>query len=112
MTETLNATETGELTSVTWEDTGQTKLYANIHRGITMVAQWRWRQAFIPQLLQDDDFIDSTVGGTVEIISVTDTSDENYNDAYNENGGKSYHAETDERITVKAFPKSGTKLNG
>lgn len=112
LTETFNTTETGKVTSVTWEDNGETKLYANIHRGITMVAQWRWRQAFIPQLLQGDDFINSTEGGTVEIMNVTDTSDENYNDAYNENGGKSYHAETDERITVKAFPKSGCKFIG
>lgn len=92
------------VTGVTWTDNGETKAYANVHKGIIMIAQWRWRQAFIPQAhnAADDTYIASNLGGTVEIISVTDTSDENYNAAYNENGGKSYHAKTDEKIIVKA----------
>lgn len=101
-----------EVTGVTWDDNGETKAYANVHKGIIMIAQWRWRQAFIPQLVGQGEYINSTDGGTVEIISVTDTSDENYNAAYNENGGKSYHAAIDERITVKAIAKSGCKFIG
>ena len=59
-----------------------------------MIAQWRWLQAFIPQKHNavTDLYENSLEGGTVEITSATDTSDENYNAAYNENGGKSYHA--------------------
>ena len=93
-----------EVTGVTWTDNGETKAYANVHKGIIMIAQWRWLQAFIPQAhnAADDTYIASNLGGTVEIISVTDKSDENYNAAYNENGGKSYHAKTDEKIIVKA----------
>ena len=107
------STKAGEMVSgVTWNDKGETKLYANVHKGITMVAQWRWRQAFIPQVGQDGEFSNSTDGGTVEITSVTNTSDENYNDAYNANGGKSYHAATDETITVKAIAKDGCKFIG
>ncbi|MGN1320861.1 MAG: prealbumin-like fold domain-containing protein [Acutalibacteraceae bacterium] len=110
---TKSVTEANEIVSgVTWNDTGEEKLYANVHKGITMVAQWRWRQAFIPQLDVDGVFTDSTDGGTVEITSVIDPSDDNYNDAYNENGGKSYHASIDERITVKATAKSGCKFIG
>lgn len=89
---------------VTWSDSGETKAYANVHKGITMIAQWRWLQAFIPQKhnAETNLYENSLEGGTVEIKSVTDTSDENYNAAYNEKGGKSYHAKTDEKIIVKA----------
>ncbi|MDD6237033.1 MAG: prealbumin-like fold domain-containing protein [Clostridiales bacterium] len=102
----------GEGSGVTWNDNGETKLYANVHRGLTMVAQWRWRQAFIPQVGQGGEYTNSIDGGTVEITSVTNTSNENYNDAYNANGGKSYHAATDETVTVKAIAKDGCKFIG
>ena len=101
-----------EETGVTWTDNGETITYANVHRGLTMVAQWRWRQAFIPQVGSGSNFTDSANGGTVEITSVTNTSDENYNAAYNANGGKSYHAATDETITVKATAKDGYTFEG
>lgn len=107
-------THNGEETSgVTWNDIGETKLlYANVHKGLTMVAQWRWRQTFIPQIAENDVWKDSVEGGTVEITSVADTTDENYNGAYNANGGKSYHAATDETVTVKATAKEGWKFLG
>lgn len=112
LTKQLTTTDADDITGVTNVDNGEEKIYANVHKGLTMVAQWRWRQAFIPQLDEDDVYKDSTEGGTVEIVSVTDTSDENYNDAYNENGGKSYHAITDETVTVKATAKDGCKFLG
>lgn len=105
-----NATK--EATGVTWKDKGETITYANVHKGLTMVAQWRWRQAFIPQVGNGDTFTASANGGTVEITSVTDKSNKNYNAAYNANGGKSYHAETDEKITVKATAKNGFTFEG
>ncbi|MCI7804298.1 MAG: hypothetical protein MR503_04375, partial [Oscillospiraceae bacterium] len=86
--------------------------YANVHKGLTMIAQWRWRQAFIPQLKDGDEYIDSDGGGTVEISSVTDKSDTNYNAAYNTSGGKSYHAETDETVTAIAKAKDGYEFDG
>ena len=94
---------------VTWFDNSETKAYANVHKGLTMVAQWRWRQAFIPQTynISSVSYEDSDTGGTVAITSVTDTSDKNYNAAYNENGGKSYHAATGERVTLKATANKG-----
>ena len=99
---------------VMWTDNGETKAYANVHKGITMIAQWRWLQAFIPQVhnAADNTYIASNLGGTVEIRSVTDPRDENYNAAYNENGGKSYHAAIDERITVNAVANSGYTFEG
>lgn len=103
-----------EAAGVTWTDNGETKAYANVHKGITMIAQWRWLQAFIPQAhnAADDTYIASNLGGTVNITSVIDPSDTNYNGAYNADGGKSYHAAIDERITVNALANSGYTFEG
>lgn len=111
LTKTINKTG-NEVDGVTWNDNGVERAYANDHKGLTMVAQWRWRQAFIPQVGRDTNYTDSASGGTVEITSVTDTSDANYNAAYNANGGKSYHAETDETVTAKATAKDGFTFEG
>ena len=109
LTKELKKNEKDNDVGVTWRDKGETKAYANVHKGLTMVAQWRWRQAFIPQTynISSVSYEDSDTGGTVAITSVTDTSDKNYNAAYNENGGKSYHAATGERVTLKATAKEG-----
>ena len=104
--------ESEVLKGVTWTDNGEKKVYANVHKGLTMIAQWRWRQAFIPQVGNGTNYTDSANGGTVEITSVTDKSDTNYNAAYNANGGKSYHAETDETITATATAKDGFTFEG
>ncbi len=109
--ETINKNDE-KVTGVTWTDNGEKKAYANFHKGLTLVAQWRWLQAFIPQVGNGSNFTDSANGGTVEITSVTDKSNENYNAAYNENGGKSYHAETDETITATATAKNGFTFEG
>lgn len=114
--ENVSLTESDNITNVVWEEADEETrnkiIYANIHRGLTMVAQWRWLQAFIPQVGQDDEYHDSDEGGTVEITNVVDKTDENYNDAYTEIGGKSYHAATDETISVTAIPKEGYKFVG
>lgn len=111
LTKEINKTN-NVVDGVTWKDNGEERAYANDHKGLTMIAQWRWRQAFIPQVGSGTNYTDSANGGTVEITSVTDTSDTNYNAAYNANGGKSYHAETDETITVKATAKEGFTFEG
>lgn len=110
LTKTINEND-NEVTGVTWIDKGETITYANFHKGLTLVAQWRWRQAFIPQVGNGSNFTDSADGGTVEITSVTDKSDTNYN-ADNANGGKSYHAATDETITATATAKDGFTFEG
>lgn len=111
LTKTINKTG-NEVDGVTWKDNGEERAYANDHKGLTMIAQWRWRQAFIPQVGSGTNYTDSANGGTVEITSVTDKSDTNYNAAYNANGGKSYHAATDETITAKATAKDGFTFEG
>lgn len=112
LTKEIIKKDTGEVDGVRWKDNGETRAYANVHKGLTMVAQWRWRQAFIPQMNSGDTYIDSANGGTVEITSVTATSDANYNAAYNANGGKSYHATTDETITATATANPGFTFEG
>lgn len=111
LTKTINKTG-NEVDGVTWKDKGEERAYANDHKGLTMIAQWRWQQAFIPQVGSGTNYTDSANGGTVEITSVTDKSDTNYNAAYNANGGKSYHAATDETITAKATAKDGFTFEG
>lgn len=114
LTKQISKNDKDEDWGVTWTDNSETKAYANVHKGLTMVAQWRWRQAFIPQTynISSDSYEDSDKGGTVEITSVTDTSDENYNAAYNANGGKSYHAATNERINIKATANDNYTFQG
>lgn len=114
LTKKIDTSSSDEDIGVTWSDNGETKTYANVHKGITMIAQWRWLQAFIPQAhnAADDTYIASNLGGTVEITSVTDTSDENYNAEYNADGGKSYHAKTDEKIIVKATANENYTFEG
>ena len=111
LTKTINETD-NKVDGVTWKDNGEEKAYANDHKGLTMIAQWRWRQAFIPQVGSGTNYTDSDDGGTVEITSVTDTSDTNYNAAYNAYGGKSYHAATDETVTATATAKDGFTFEG
>ena len=114
LTKTINKNG-NEVTGVTWKDNNNQKTevsYANLHKGLTLVAQWRWLQAFIPQVGSGNTFTDSANGGTVEITSVTDKSNTNYNATYNANGGKSYHAETDETITATATAKDGFTFEG
>lgn len=106
--------ENTEDTGVKWTNNDDTNnpVYSNVHKGITMMAQWRWRQVIIPQIQNGTDYYDSAEGGTVEFTNVTDTSDENYNGAYNQNGGKSYHAETNEQIVIKATTNEGYTFQG
>ena len=103
--------ETNDSTYIKWttNDSSAKLSYANIHKGLTMVAQWRWRQAFLPQINSDEGYTDSDTGGTVEITSVSNT-DANYVD--NANGGKAYFAETDEIVTAKATAKEGYVFEG
>ena len=113
LTWVISKKENGEVKGVTWTpQNNETITYANVHKGLTMVAQWRWLQAFIPQVGSGSNYTDSNQGGTVHVTSVTNTSDSNYNAAYNANGGKSYHAETDETITATATAKDGFTFEG
>ncbi|MGN0316754.1 MAG: InlB B-repeat-containing protein, partial [Lachnospira sp.] len=99
--------------SVEWKSDGTTDIvYANVHKGLTMVAQWRWKQAFIPQIYNGTGYVDSANGGNVEISSVTDSSDSYYDSSFNGKGGKAYYANTDEIIVATATVKDGFTFDG
>lgn len=97
---------------VTWTGNEEKISYANVHKGITLIAQWRWCQAFIPQRNDGTTYADSEQGGTIEITSVTNKSDANYNADYNTKGGKAYYATTDETVTATATAKDGYTFEG
>ena len=111
LVESLQTDETGIDTGVIWEDDGANILYGNNHKGLTMVAQWRWRQAFIPQVDRDGTYVDSTVGGTVD-ISQASSNAEYYDANYNEDGGKAYYAITNETVTATATAAPGFVFEG
>ena len=76
-------TDSKTYTKWTTNDSSATRSYANIHKGLTMVAQWRWRQAFLPQINSSSGYTNSDTGGTVEITN----TDDKYVAAYNESNG-------------------------
>ena len=84
-------------TSVKWPEKGEI-LYDDKSSGLTMVAQWRWRQIFVPQLKSGADYVDSKEGGTVSVTSIEHESDENYDKTYGKNGAVSYFAEVNETV--------------
>ena len=100
--------ENGAVSGVTWTDSGEEDeeiAYANVHRGLTMVAQWRWRQAFIPQVNSEDSYRDSDRGGTVTINAAAE-------EPYGDNGGKACFAATNEIVTATAEANSGYTFEG
>ncbi|MGN0341708.1 MAG: hypothetical protein ACI4DO_02850 [Roseburia sp.] len=114
--ENITPAENRTSSSVTWTASGSGQYYGNIHKGLTMVAQWRWRQAFVPQLNSDSGFTNSQAGGTVTITSVTGTSDPNYDpnyrDADGSTVGQAYFAETNEIVTATATANTGYTFLG
>ena len=113
LTKQVQQNATSGVTGVTWttDNSGTTPSYANLHKGLTMVAQWRWRQAFVPQEYTDSGYVDSADGGTVEITSV-EPPDKNYIADYNADGGKAYFAGSNEQVTVTATAKVGYVFEG
>lgn len=97
-------------THVTWNTDQEDIIYGNYHKGLTMIAQWRWLQAFLPQIEEDGNFVNSSQGGSITIN--VKSEDENYYDDYNDKGGKSYHAAANEMVEVKATAKEGYTFLG
>ena len=84
--------------------------YANSHKGLTMVAQWRWRLCFLPQVRNSAGGWEeaNTPVGTIEIADV------NENDEYLESHGygTAYFAGMNQRVTVMATPAEGYVFDG
>lgn len=102
-------------TTFTPDDATQTPVYDKNATGLTMVAQWRWRQAFIPQVIDDTlGWRDTDVGGTVSVVSGSD-SETDIGESYNPNGGtggKAYYSGINETVSAKAVAKLGYSFEG
>ena len=97
-------------------DTSQTPVYDKNATGLTMVAQWKWRQAFIPQLLDKTTMAwqETDVGGTVTVVENAD-SDVEIGEDYNPTGGtggRAYYSGINETIVAKAEAKPGYSFEG
>ena len=83
---------------------GVTPLYDNA-MGLTLVAQWQWKQTFVPCVKKAEGrYEPSTIGGTVRINKTNTEPAETYD--------ISYFAEEQETITVTATAKSGYTFEG
>lgn len=78
--------------------------YNNNAAGLTFIAQWKWRQTFIPKVPGTGGWVASNAGGTIAVTPTSTESGTNY-ETY-------YFAEQAERITVTATPKAGYQFNG
>lgn len=112
-------TETDDATGATFTpvDASATPVYDKDATGLTIVAQWNWRQAFIPRLLDKNDstkWIYTEKGGSV-IVKNSVSSDIDLGEAYNPNGGdggKAYFSGINETIVAKATAKPGYSFEG
>ena len=90
-----------------WRAPDDVKLYEHDAMGLTLVAQWKWKQTFVPCVKQaNGQYTASQSGGTVKI---------NKNEADIESAetyGISYFAEEQETITVTATANTGYTFEG
>lgn len=101
----------GTLKGVNWNTDNSDLAYANVNTGLTMVAQWRWRQTFTPQYLSEGSYVNSITGGTVRVTSVG-SDNENYNSNFTSEGAVAYFAEANEQITAEATANTNYKFVG
>ena len=97
--------------SVTWTPAStDASISTYTSKGLTLIAQWRWRQAFIPQVKEGEEYINSSSGGIVTIKDrESDTT--NYDSSYEE-VGKAYFAKTNDTVTVEAKEKEHYTFEG
>lgn len=80
---------------------GVTSVYEKESEALTLVAQWRFKNTFIPEYqntVTDKVFTQGEIGGTIELKNTTDS--ENY--SVGENGTKSYFAGVGEQVVATA----------
>lgn len=79
---------------------GVTSVYEKESEALSLVAQWRFKNTFIPEYqdnVTDKDFIQGETGGTIELKN---TDSENY--TADPNGTKSYFAGVEEQVVATA----------
>ncbi|MGN1277005.1 MAG: SpaA isopeptide-forming pilin-related protein [Floccifex sp.] len=106
LNESIQSNSSNTVTGVDWlSATGESTepinpIYANKHKGLTMVAQWKWLQSFIPQVMNGEDWIVSNQGGSVTLVNMDP-------DVTSSDTQVNYFASTDERINVVAQANEG-----
>ena len=101
-------TESGK----TWSVADSVKaLYNNRAPGLSFVAQWRWRQVFIPKTDEGSGFKESSAGGSVTVSGIPQ-DDPNYEKEWTKKGAKAYYAEKNETVTVTAEENEGYIFSG
>lgn len=76
-------------------------VYENESEALSLVAQWRFKNTFIPEYkdnVTDDKFTQGETGGTIELKNTADS--ENY--SVGENGTRSYFAGVGEKVVATA----------
>lgn len=91
--------------------TSAAKKYDDNAIGLSLVAQWRWRQTFIPQTNSGTGYTESDAGGSVAVTSIS-VPNENYDNSYNGNGAKAYFAGTNETVIATATAREGYYFDG
>lgn len=109
-TDSFKEPVTGEYGKTWTPEDGVTPLYSDKAPGLSFVAQWRWKQTFIPRTDNGSGFIESDEGGTVEVVNIVE-SDPNY-EGNNAKGAKAYYAEKGETVTIQAAAKEGYTFAG
>ena len=83
---------------------GVTPVYEKESEALSLVAQWRFKNTFIPEYkdnVTDTGFTQGETGGTIELKNTADS--ENYSEG--ENGTKSYFAGVGEQVVATAKAK-------
>ena len=109
-TDSFKEPVTGEYGKTWTPQDGVTPLYSDKAPGLSFVAQWRWKQTFIPKTDKGSGFTESDEGGTVKVVNVNE-SDTNY-EGNNDKGAKAYYAEKGETVTAQAAAKEGYTFTG
>ena len=105
---TFEEQKDGEGNVTSWRaPSGVTPLYDQNAMGLTLVAQWQWKQTFVPCVKQaNGQYEPSTIGGAVKI----NKNEANIEAA--ETYGIGYFAEEQETITVTATANTGYTFEG
>ena len=102
---TFEEQKDGEGNVIGWRAPDDVKLYEHDAMGLTLVAQWQWKQTFVPCVKQaNGQYTASQSGGTVTINKANTEAAEIY--------GISYFAEEQETITVTATANTGYTFEG
>lgn len=89
----------------TWRPVSE-PVYQKAAYGLTLIAQWRWRQRFLPMSFEGGTYVNSSRGGTLVIPSGAGTP------VSGTLTGVDYFAQTSEKVSCQAVPATGYTFDG